>query len=119
VVLDALNAEFARTDSWPSTPGEGEEDGGFVEVDDGDDDGGFSGLAGESRDVLALEAGLEVTLAFERGEDGLFGFLNVVIEAVGEEEVNEVQQLRGENAVRLRYHVNVDGKRYLLRGNVA
>ncbi|USP78816.1 HET-domain-containing protein [Curvularia clavata] len=64
----------------------------------------------EDRDTLVEACQFKIDLSFERGHAGLFTFLNARIEAVDDvDHPNNLQKLRGEKAVELRYHMNSKG----------
>jgi hypothetical protein len=137
VFLDELYERFERTDSWPGSEVASVEASTYT--DDGDVDkspeevesewndasafdaeeinddvtGGWD--AWEDRDTLVQARIFSIELSFERGEADLFTFVNARIEATAEnmdypDELQKLQELQGEKAVELRYHVNVDGE---------
>jgi hypothetical protein len=133
VFLDELYERFERTDSWPGSEQDGGEEtsldkheamdqgaeevefewndaSAFNEEDINDDvTGGWD--AWEDRDTLNQACLFEIELSFERGDAGLFTFVNARIEATAEDvnDRHDMQKLYGEKAVELRYHVNLDG----------
>jgi hypothetical protein len=66
----------------------------------------------QDRDVLAEACDFVVDLSFERGDAGLFTFVNARVEATGEhiEQSDDLRKLRGQGCVELRYHVYMDSK---------
>lgn len=137
VFLDELYKRFEKTDSFlgssvlgdEEVAGSGKITSGQVEIEAEEQLSDASGIeeedikndviegwdAWEDRDTLARVCTFTVELVFDREEAGLFTFVNAVIEATAEsedaDEPNKLQNLRGEDAVKLQYHINVDGMR--------
>ncbi|KAF2180946.1 HET-domain-containing protein [Zopfia rhizophila CBS 207.26] len=133
VFLDALYEQWNKTDSWPSDASDDEREVQDEENTTHDEEEANQDDAGnewndasafndnvendptgrwdpyEDRDTLALECLFSVALSFERGEGGLFTFVNAHIESLDEEGDTVVRNLKGERAVDLRYHINLTG----------
>ncbi|RAR11243.1 isocitrate dehydrogenase [Stemphylium lycopersici] len=87
----------------------GWEDASTFNEEEFDDDvtGGWD--TWKDRDTLIEACLFEVEISFERSQEGLFTFVNARIEAVDNTECpNELQKLRGNKAVELRYHISVE-----------
>lgn len=134
VFLDDLYARFQKSETWPSDAtsdektSEGEEEIPFDPEEDeenaqaseawneasafnedeldGDVTGGWD--TWQDRDTLDEQCKFNIKLSFERGEDDLFTFLNVYIEA--ESASSTLGKLQGDELVELRYHINEEGK---------
>jgi hypothetical protein len=126
IFLDAIYEQWAKTESWPEESegeetehkelgtGEKENDWSHVTTLDEDDEDNESAAGWDSyedKDVLAMKYNIEVNLSFKRKDGGLFSFMIAHIEVLGgeEDEENTAQNLRGEKAVDLRYHVSMSG----------
>lgn len=138
VFLDELYERWNKTDSYPGTPASGDVEGSGSEREDAEDEAGDQTREGaeedwddasafneqmeedmtggwdawDNRDTLIEACNFQITLSFERGEGGLFTFVNAYIEAMAQNanESNGLLNLSGEKLVELRYHINIDGR---------
>lgn len=126
VFLDELYARFEKTESWPGSGKSDDEvtdvgdeassDNPDIEEDDwraasafNEEEIGKDVTGGwdtwDDRDTLIEPCIFRASLSFERGEDGLFTFMNALIEAA-HDDPSSLHKLSGEQAVELRYHIN-------------